>query len=110
MDKYNIYVTDHAYDRMRERFRIKKDSAYKMAIRAWEQGLKLGDLTGRLHRYVLSKIKAYHDKATHVRIYGELVYVFCRNQEGDMILVTVYGVPQDLKASAIGRQKKELNQ
>lgn len=105
-----FYLTDHAYERIKERSNIKRESALRMAERAWFKGIGLDDVSGRLHRYILSKINSPEGTRPHVRIYGEIVYIFGKHydDEGDIILVliTAYPVPKNLKNNAMGQQKR----
>lgn len=86
----NIFITDHAYERARERLGWKHDVLDKMASKALIEGVKHGDTKGTLHRYI-TKLWFEYKTANNVRIYGENIYFFCDNK-----LITLYRLEQKL--------------
>lgn len=84
-------ITDHAYKRGKERFKFNKQTLDKMALIAFEKGLTHSDTKGRLNKY-LTKLWFDYKTCNNVRIYGEVIYFF-----KDDLLITLYGVPNELK-------------
>lgn len=71
----NIFVTEHAYVRMRERLGLGKKSAARMAQRACERGIIEEDVTGRLSGY-LKQGETHNGERSRKFLYGEYVFVF----------------------------------
>ena len=104
----DIEITKHAYDRMKERYRFKKETVDKMALTAYENGIRHGDTTGGLYRYISGRTRGYPMKGQRVIIYGEVVYIFIDVIKGKKArLITAFEVPNNLKPSALGKQKKK---
>ena len=82
-----IYITDHAYDRMKERLGWNRKAAARMAKKAFEEGVEHKDTVGSLHRY-LDYVYLGHCNANQMRIYGEALFIFYGNR-----LITVYALP-----------------
>lgn len=95
-------ITDHAYQMAKERFRYSKDVLDKLAAKALEQGIRHSDTVGKLHKYI-DKIWFSHRTANNVRIYGEVIYLF-----HDETLITVYQLPNNLRAMAKAVKKKKI--
>lgn len=83
-----VIITDHAYDRAKERFSLSAKSLDRMAPKALRQGIGISDCKGELKKYIGSLQK----EAAQVRIYGEVIYLFYDNK-----LITVYKVPNEFK-------------
>lgn len=86
-----VRITDHAYDRAKERLSWKPGVLDKMTEKAYLEGIKHKDTKGQLNKYI-TKIWFKHKNANNIRIYGENIYLFCDN-----ILVTVYQLPGNLR-------------
>lgn len=86
-----IKITEHAYERAKERLRFKSEVLDKMAAVAYEEGLKHSESKGLLKKYITSLFFQY-GKANNIRIYGEVIYLFASST-----LITVYQVPSHLK-------------
>lgn len=103
-----IEITKHAYDRMKERYRFKKETVDKMALTAYENGIRHGDTTGGLSKYISGRVREYPYKGSRIVIYGEIVYIFIDVVKGQKArLITAFGIPNSLKSSALGKQKKK---
>ena len=74
-DVMDIVITDHAYDRMKERLGWNKKAGARMAQKAYINGVTHGATRGSLHRYLDSVYLAYHN-ASQMRIYGEALFIF----------------------------------
>ena len=86
-----VHITDHAYERAKERLSWKTSVLEKMAEKAYNDGICHKDTKGSLNKYV-SGVWARYKKANRIRIYGENIYLFCGNS-----LVTIYQLPQNLR-------------
>jgi hypothetical protein len=102
-----LQVTKHALDRLKERLGLPRSAALRMATKAYNSGLKHGDLNGRLERYVSGITKCHMVKGAKVRLYGHHVFCFVENpDDNEATLVTVYELPKSLLAHSLGKQKK----
>jgi hypothetical protein len=86
-----IQITDHAYDRAKERLSLSKDSFCRLATKAYVEGIKAKESKGRLKRY-LDKLWFQYKTANNVVIYGENIFFFREN-----VLITVYQLPHVLR-------------
>lgn len=82
-----ISITEHAYDRMKERLGWNRKAGERMAQKAFVQGITHGETRGSLHRY-LDGIFLSYNNANNMKIYGEAIFIF-RNDK----LITVYALP-----------------
>ncbi len=87
----NIKITDHAYERAKERLSLSKSSFERFAEKSYSEGIKHSDTKGTLNKYI-TKIWSQYKTANNVRIYGEIVFLFYDNT-----LITVYQIPSNLK-------------
>lgn len=83
----SVRITDHAYDRMKERLGWNHKAGERMAQKAFEQGVTHGETRGSLHRYLDGIFLSYRN-ANCMRIYGEAIFLFADN-----VLITVYALP-----------------
>lgn len=88
----NIHITDHAYQRMKERCGWNKKAGARMADLAFNNGIRHQDTKGSLHRFI-DKIYLSHQNASKLVLYGQAVFIFGRGN----VLVTVYAVPSRLR-------------
>jgi len=103
----DVYLTNHAYDRMKERAGISRKAAGRLVTKAYEDGVGREEVTGSLFRYITSVAQSYNRDGTNVKIYGEMVYCFL-NQPNGVILLTVFWVPNNYKNQALGVQKRKV--
>lgn len=89
------HLTHHGEERMGERLGLSASASERLARRAWERGLKHGDTSGRLHRY-LDGLFLAHRQATNLRVYGEHAYLFGSDEQ----LITVLLLPRELREAA----------
>ena len=85
-----MIVTKHAKQRMKERCGLKSKSTERMAAVAYEKGMKHGDLSGNLKKWVDS-LYFKNRTANQIRLYGDKAYIF-QNEK----LITVLQIPQNL--------------
>ena len=107
-----IDITEHAYIRMKERMGLSRHAAKKTAETAFELGIKFFETRGRLKKYLLGETRTYQKIGTRVIIYGEMVYIFSdfrKMETGEeyAVLVTVWYIPNNLKNSALGLQRRK---
>jgi hypothetical protein len=84
-----VHITEHAYDRGRERLSFTKNALDKLASKAWESGMRRSQAGGRLRKH-LKEIKG------NIRIYGDNLYIFTTYRRQPS-LVTVYQLPQEYR-------------
>ena len=70
-----IELTNHAYERLKERAGLNKSAAKRTAIKAWEIGESSSLIDGR---------HLLHQSADIAKVYGQFVYLFKEN-----VLITV---------------------
>lgn len=111
MDSNITKVTDHAYARGKQRLGFSKSTMDRMTKKAFAEGVRVGEMTGSLHSYFVSKLEYPEYENSFFRLYGEAIYVFALGHDiyfGDShpILVTVMCIPQDLRKQAIAVTRK----
>ena len=83
----DIVITEHAYDRMKERLGWNRKAGQRMANKAYTEGKTHGETRVSLHRYLDSVYLSYGN-ANQMRIYGEALFIFSGSR-----LITVYALP-----------------
>lgn len=68
-------VTDHAYDRIKERMSLSKKAAVRLASKVLECGITHSEATGKLKQF-LDKLYLTHKNGNNMRVYGQFVYLF----------------------------------
>ena len=99
----DVLISNHAYTRMKESAGIGKKAACRLSSKAYTDGVG-NDVSGRLHKYIVTESTVYNRPGTSVKIYGEMVYCFVEQPKG--VLLTVFWVPNNLKSQALGIQRK----
>lgn len=97
-----IFITEHAYDRAKERLSMNRTAFIKLSEKAFTDGMVHSEAAGNLKKYIDKLVLSYKKAASNIRIYGENVFLF----SGDR-LITVYQVPPNLKKSALKNQKSK---
>jgi len=97
-----ISISQHAFQRAKERFSLNEKSLQRLSERAFSEGIKRKDVKfgkfGRfLDRLFLSKLTA-----DNIRVYGEIIFFFRGSH-----LVTLYQLPNEYKKSITKRKKNE---
>jgi len=77
-------VTEHAYEKAKERLNWKGKVLDKMAQKAFDKGIQHKDTKGTLKKYI-TKLWFNYKHCNNVRIYGENIYFFCGEK-----LITLY--------------------
>lgn len=85
-----ICITDHAYERAKERLSWSPKVLDKMAELAFLKGYNHKDLKGSLSRYI-TKLWFKYKFVNNVRIYGENIFFFSENK-----LITLYRLPNKM--------------
>jgi len=100
----DLIITDHAFDRAKERLSMNRSAFKKQAELAWMGGISHYECAGNLKKYIDKLYLSYQRKANNIKIYGEVVFIFSSN-----ILITTYQIPNNLKKSAFKNQKIKYN-
>lgn len=85
-----LIITDHAYERAKERLGWKKQALNKMAKLAFDKGVKHKETKGTLNKYIY-KLWVSHKFCNNIKIYGEDIFFFSNNT-----LITVYRLDNKL--------------
>ena len=101
----NIRITDHAYQRMKERMGLNKKAAKRMMSIVYKSGICKDNTTGQLSKYLEARDESYEREGNRVLIYGEMVYCFADYKDVS-VLVKVYRVPNHLRNHATYQTKK----
>lgn len=83
-------ITDHAYDRAKERCGLNKSAFERILQKAVEQNITHKNTKGNLNKYITSKIMAYRIKATSL-IFDKYIFIVAGST-----VITVYQIPQSL--------------
>ena len=76
-----IDITEHAYDRMKQRLGWGRKTADRMAEIAYVEGVKHGETNGKLYRYISAHELSYMKKGNCFKMYGETVYCFVNHKD-----------------------------
>lgn len=93
-------ITNHAKVRAEQRLNLPLEPFLKLSAKALVTGLSHNQTTGRLNKYV-TRLYMQGKSANNIKIYGEFIYLFQNDK-----LITVFAVPNDLKAISNKLQKK----
>lgn len=107
-----IEITDHAYDRIKERMGLNKKAANRIVPVAYRDGIQHSETTGTLYRYIGSLTRSYMKKGACFKIYGENVFCFVNQKDRESgekigILLTVWIIPKDYRKQVLGLQRKK---
>ena len=95
-------LSEHAKKRMRERSGLNVKSLDRTAEIAFQDGLRHGDCTGRLKKYVDCLFLSHHT-GNNIRVYGDNVYIF-----NGTTLITLLKLPNKFK-NAVNKKMKQRN-
>lgn len=118
MNNYIIKVSDHAFNRIKERSGINKKAAQRLAERAYHNGIKHNEVTGSLHKFISGICKKSKTSGTDIRIYGDKAFLFSIkgkfaeeliSKDGEKIitLITILQVPNYLIKNVNGAMNKK---
>lgn len=85
-----IEISEHAFKRLSERSGLSKKAAYRIAEKAFTQGITHSETKGNLNKYITS-LYFNNTNANNIRLYGDKVYIFVGE-----VLVTVLQIPSNL--------------
>ena len=103
-----IKVSEHAYDRFKERLGLNKKAANRMAKKVYVEGIKHGDTDGKVFDYISSITHKNMIRGNEIRLYGDTVYCYV-NKGDDIILCTLYRIRKDVLKSLHSKQKPPKN-
>lgn len=86
-----IIITDHAYNRAKERLKLSRAAFSRLAETAFTDGKKHSEAKGNLKKWITS-VYFKNKEMNNIRIYGENCFFFSKN-----VLVTVYQIPNNLR-------------
>lgn len=83
-------LTEHGYERLKERTGKKGRSAYDLVGRAYEKGKKIEDYTDtKIIKYLTNILNAY--SASELRVFGNDIYLFGNAiDEKTYVIITVF--------------------
>ena len=100
-EKDTIYISDHAFMRMKERCGFNKKTAIRMVEKAYEKGTEISNVKDYLSTWA-KKQELRLEEGERAILYGDFVYRFCYDT-----LVTVIHKPQKGKVQNIYGKKKQ---
>lgn len=86
-----VNITNHAYERAKERLRWSPTVLDKMAEKAFHDGVRHSDTKGSLNRFITS-IWFDYKNCNNIRIHGENMFFFAGET-----LITLYQLPNNFK-------------
>lgn len=86
-----MIITNHAYERARERLRWSPSVLDKMAEKAFNEGVRHSDTKGALNKYI-TKLWFDYKQCNNIRIHGENMFFFAGET-----LITLYQMPNHFK-------------
>lgn len=98
-----LAITHHAYKRAKKRCGLKKKSLYRIATKAFENGLSLDDLNGGLYVWAAGVYCIKHVNPV-LRIYGEYLFII-----DNYVLITIYSIPNEFKKTVRDIMDKKRN-
>ena len=109
-----IAITDHAYDRIKERMGLNKKAADRIVTVAYRDGIQHSETKGTLYRYIGNLTRSYMKKGACFKIYGENVFCFVNQKDRESgekigILLTVWTIPKEYRNHVLGLQRKKKN-
>lgn len=83
----NVYISEHAFRRMKERAGFSRSTGLRMAARAYERGTAITPSTAALRQWFETKNLMYKGSTYYMTFikYGEFLYVY-----KNTVLVTMY--------------------
>ena len=98
-------ISNHAEDRLKERCGLPKKAIERSVLKAFTDGITHCEVKGRLRKYIDWLCMGGHEVTPTVRLYGNHVYLFGRENS----LITVLPLPTEHKSAVVKilRRKKE---
>ena len=104
-------ISQHAYERARERLNWGERTLERMLERVHWVGLTAGRCSAAVRRFLESKVRAEapHKGATYGVIHGEVLFIFARTPaEVCSTLVTVYQLPGEMRTRLRAQRRREF--
>lgn len=83
-----VYITHHAFERIKERCGLNKKAAYHIVQKAYDNGTDISEIKGYLLPWAKKKLQRF-EKGERALVYGDFVYTFKYDT-----LITVIRMPQ----------------
>lgn len=106
-------ISDHAFERLKQRSGLNKSAAIRISEKAYKLGLTHSECKGNLFKWVCGTTRA-SKAGSSFRVYGDKLWIFTREkiegtQNYEVKLITVLQVPPNLKSSVdtLMAKKKE---
>jgi hypothetical protein len=87
----NVYVVEHAYDRLKERNNWSRSTTDRLVRRIYFKGTKGCDVKGCLKDWIDGKRTETGGDGIFI-VYGNMLYVF-KERLGDYFLITAFRIP-----------------
>jgi hypothetical protein len=103
-------ISQHAFDRARERLNWGEETLERMLERVHWLGLTAGRCCATVRRFLESKVReeGTQNGITYALIHGEVLYIFGRTPtEARSTLVTVYQVPAAIRSQLRAQRRRE---
>lgn len=84
-----IEITNHAFEKGKERLNLKREPFTKMAMEAYQNGKTHAECKGRLKRYA-DTLWFRYKTCNNLRFYNQVIFFFI-----DHKLITVYQCPRE---------------
>ena len=107
----DIVVSNHGYDRMKERFGLNRKAAARMARKAYLNGINPKQATGCLKRFITDHTITDNLDNAQPYVYGENLFCFVKTVndvtgEEINLLTTAFKLPKSLLPQVLSIQKK----
>ena len=100
-------ITDHAYDRAKERCGWNKATLDRMTKKALDYGISHKNVMGSLRKWI-DYVYLSHCNANGFKIYGEWLFLFkTENHFQNETLITIYQIPNKYKNTIHKMKEKE---
>ena len=88
-DDGTIYITAHAYERMKERNGWNTKTSERMVAKIYKSGKDIKELKGKTRLWAMKKAEKNGKDIRHI-VYGDKLYIFYKTT-----MVTVFNIPSD---------------
>lgn len=89
-----IKLTKHAEQRAKERCGYNKKSAYRIAKKVYETGIRAEDTKGSVRTWLIDR-QLKHPENEEIRLYGDKAWMFTNSNEPT--LLTILQIPTELR-------------
>ncbi len=90
-----VNISNHAYDRGKERLGLSKKSIDRMAEKVLEKGIHGTDLKGSIYSWIQNKLDN-HERTGDIYVYGDKAWVYSR-KPNCILLITVLNIPANMQ-------------